>query len=150
MNKELLKYYKSSKATHRKLVSKLFLTDMFYQNVQSLFDDRWSISVTNGRIDVSLKDMNSLTLDKFDKIIAKLSIAFNKQPYMYIGKDRAEATFYLYPRLCDEYNHFRNTSIVLEVSVGNSEKCEFIETTRIVTDLEPTGYCKALQNKKYI
>ena len=150
MNKELLHYYKASKKSHRKAVSRFFLMDMFYQNIQSLFDDRWEMELTSSSIYVRIKDEDSMTLDKFDKFIKKLAIAFNKEPYMYIGTSMAEATFYLYPYLCEKDSNYSNMGIALEVSVGNNEKCDFVETVREVREMEPTGYCKALKEKKYL
>jgi hypothetical protein len=78
----------------------------------------------------------------------KLAKALNKEPMKYITEEHLDATFYnIEPTFMGKqiYNSFW-----ISVIVGNTEKCDLVEVKREVIDYEPTGYCKALKERKYL
>jgi hypothetical protein len=38
----------------------------------------------------------------------------------------------------------------VELVMGNTEKCDFVEVEVMEKKFEPTGYCKALSEKRYL
>ena len=84
--------------------------------------------------------------DEFDKLIGRLARAFNNEPTLTIDKDKMDGTFWLYPKMLNEWHQ----SVIVEVIIGNTEACDIDYVEEVVKVPKLTGFCKALAEKKYI
>lgn len=130
------------------LSSRLLSRDMIFDNIKDIIP-AGCVLVKNenytNKVFIKFKDETEetpITVDKFEAVVKKLAKKLRKEPALYINEATLEACWYMRPM---------NTSYVyVELTCGNTEKCDFVTVTREVTESEPTGYCKLLKEKKFL
>jgi len=152
-NKEVfLKDYRDRLKQARKVGKKMFIERMVAQNIRDIIPGCWKIEymgyVTGLHISPINKDAS--LVEEFVKLTKKLAKTFQKEPYMNVDKEQLNASFYCYLGFNKEFSPWE--SVLIDVFVGNSEKCDIIVTKTMeeVEHQELTGYCKVLKEKKFL
>lgn len=133
----------------RRVGERMMLTNMLYDNVKDLIPSCWKIEPSYcAGLRISPVDDKASMVDQFVKLNKKLAKTFRKEPYMIVEKDILNSTFYCRLNYNDKYKY---KPLIIDIYVGNTEKCEIIETTVVeeVVHTELTGYCKMIKERKY-
>lgn len=136
----------------RKMGMIMMLSKMVADNIADLIPDQWEI-IPFGFVSafkIQPKEGIEITADKFEKFVYKLARAFNKEPNISIDESIMEADFYVYVSGGNSDFAGRYESVMIEIIVGNTEKCEIVYKEKMTKVAELTGYCKALKEKKYL
>jgi len=146
-----LNYYKILRKRVRRYCTSTFLAKMVADNITDLLLPGWTINADwSGDIQISPKEDNA-TADQFDRMLKKLSRVFNYEPSKNIDSSSLFASIYFDMPVTIDHDSDK-IRITIYVISKNTESCEIVE--REVTEtkkvFELTGYCKALNDKKYL
>jgi hypothetical protein len=129
------------------LSSRLLSRDIIFDNIKDLIPAECVLSKHEhytGRLFIKFKDETEetpITVDRFEKAVKKLAKKFRKEPTVYVNEATLEACWFM---------RVVSNCIYVELTCGNTEKCDFVTVTREVTETEPTGYCALLKQKKFL
>jgi hypothetical protein len=139
---------KKAQAALKDASYRIMLTRMVADNIADLMPKGWEIKPYYYGTAVHFNAVDEkITLADLDKLATKLAKAFDTEPMKLIGTNTVNFTFYLYPK-----NGAKQcpTGTRLELTIGNTEKCE-VETVDVIKkETKLTGYCAALEAKKYL
>lgn len=139
--------YEYKKEQIKDFAKRMMLLRMTYENVKEFLPKDWILEPMrpyNMAIMIKPPEDVNITIDEFEKIVARIAKKLNLQPDIRITEYILEATFYCYVR------HNLYISAPIDIVVGNTEKCEITYTNRVVSERTLTGYCKVLAEKQFI
>lgn len=140
--------YVNRKNEVRELTRRIMLNNMVADNLADLIPkSKWDLQ-SHGWQWMRYYATEGTTVADLDKLGAKLAKAFGKEPSISVTKDYVVFTFWLYPNMGDKKANYPNIS--LDFCIGNTEKCDFVETEVLEKRYEPTGYCKQLKERLYL
>jgi hypothetical protein len=149
-HKEHLEQLKSKRNEIKEFSKKVMLTKMVSDNISDLLPKGFEIKpygYFSGIKIVPIENIN-IPVDDFDKFIAKLAKIFGKEPYMNVEETTINATFFLYPSMQNKENSWPN--VMVNIRTTNTEACDFVYEEQTHKVVKLTGYCKQLQEKKYL
>jgi hypothetical protein len=150
--KHFLNELQNRKRSVIELGRQIMLSRMVADNITDIIPIGWKITPRDTwGLRLSPEENVVVTADQFDKIISKFARTFNKEPRVNINTDIMDGSFWVYPG--GQHigkDNFRWESIMIEIVVGNTEKCEFIYKRKMNKQAQLTGYCKILAEKKYL
>ncbi len=136
--KDFLNHYKHAVKVVRTVTKRIMLSNMISQNLDDLLKgcekEPWPYSAYGLRIKIPNIALFENRVKKFRKI-------FHQSPHVEINKEYMVASFWLRPKMGDLYGE----SILLELMVGNTEKCDIEVIKEEVEVTKLTGYCKQLK-----
>jgi hypothetical protein len=150
--KELFQIMKDKKAEiariQREFRRELATTRMIIQNFRDILPRFAKISIPSiGTIKIKMPDHT--TIPTFMKYAGKISKALGKDPYKSINKEIIEASWYIY--ISNKFGKDTDsTSINVELTTTNTEKCDMVEVIKTYTTYEATGYCKEIMNRRFV
>jgi hypothetical protein len=130
------------------LSSRLLSRDMIFDNIKDLIPAECVLTKNDhytGRIFIKFKDETEdtpITVDRFEKVVKKLAKKFRKEPSVYVNEATLEACWFM--------RVVNGSCVYVELTCGNTEKCDFITVTKEVTETEAVGYCAILKQKKFL
>lgn len=145
---DFLEQFKYARKAVRIVAKATMFSNMVAQNIADMFDSKWEITPTGYGVKVRPAKDVVITPDVFDKLCGKLAKAFNKEPSKQVYPETITADFWVYPTAYSRSEW--GQSVNIEISVGNTEKCDFVVKRKMQKISEPTGYCLALKEKKYL
>lgn len=128
--------------------TKTMLTRMVAQNIADLIPAELQATYSGYGVKYTPAEGATVTPDQFDKLVAKLAKQLNQEPRKSIYPSTISADFWVYPVAFRKNEWLEGVNI--EITIGNTEKCDFVVRRRMQQVSEPTGYCKALLEKKYL
>jgi hypothetical protein len=148
---EFLTEYTYVKRQVRNTTRKIMLIRMVTQNIQDLIpsdDAPYNWELTPCSYGIKIKAGSGLTVQDADKLAGRLAKALHYEPRKEIYESIITWDFWTYPVAFDKHDWIESVNI--EISAGNTEKCDFIIKRKMQKISEPTGYCKALKEKMYL
>lgn len=148
---EFLSEYSYVKKQLKRTTYKIMLIRMVMQNIQDLIpsdDPPYHWELTPCSYGIKIKAGSGLTVQDADKLAGRLAKALNYEPRKEIYESTISWDFWTYP--C-AFNRMEWTdSVNIDLSIENTEKCDFIIKRKMQKIAEPTGYCKTLKEKEYL
>jgi len=146
---EMKSDYHYAKRTLRSISSKVMVARMVADNIADLIPKEWQLQ-NNGSYYLHFRpaEGSGVTAADLDKLAKKLSKAFNTEPTKTVTPETIDFTWWSYPSFMERWNW--KESVMIEFVIGNTEKCDFVVKRKMRKVSESTGYCKALQEKKYL
>ena len=135
------------------LVRDYLFSKMTAWSMQHLINPGFKIEVTDNVKVIPYNKKFSPKADEWDAQVSRIAKWIGREPSKIITKERMEATFFI----CTT-KHVKNdiwgirwaASIYIYITSVNSEDCEIEEVEEVVKRQKLTGYCAALETKKYL
>jgi len=156
-HKEHLEQLKSKRNEIKEFSRKAMLTRMVADNIADLIPKGYEIKPYGYFPGIKIIPMEGINIpiNDFDKFIAKLAKIFGKEPYMNVEEHSINASFYLYPTMningvdwIDNNNSWPH--VMIDIRTTNTEACDVVYEDYTSKRAILTGYCKQLQEKKYL
>lgn len=145
-----MQYYR---ACIQKMVRDHLYAKMTACSMQHLINPGFKIEVTDNVKVIPYNKKFSPKAHEWDAQVAKIAKWIGKEPEKNITKDRMEAHFFMYNSKYEKIPTWKvrwTASIYIYISSVNSELCEIEEVEEVVKRQKLTGYCAALETKKYL
>jgi hypothetical protein len=142
--------YRRYKDYIKEFSKKMMLSRMVFDNLSDLIKNGWNMMPYSGYSGIRIVPCEGITIavDDFDKFVAKMAKIFRKEPYMNVEENSINATFYIYPNMNDDTNNWPH--VMIDIRTDNTETCDVTYEEYTAKRAIVTGYCKALQEKKYL
>jgi len=145
---EMKQEFSWAKRALRAVTYRIMVGRMVADNIADLIPKGWEMQHNNYYLSFAPAEGSGITAADLDKLGAKLARAFNCEPKKTITADVIDFTWWVYPTFMNKWDW--KESVMIEFKIGNTEKCDFIVKRKMQKISEPTGYCKALAEKKYL
>jgi hypothetical protein len=145
---EFLNDHKNALKAVRRNSNKTMLTRMVVQNIADLIPAELKATYSGYGVKYTPVEGATVTPDVFDKLVAKLAKQLHQEPRKSVYPSTISANFWVYPVAYSRHDWGEGVNI--EITIGNTEKCDFVVRRKMQQVSEPTGYCKALLEKKYL
>jgi len=148
---EFLHEYKIIKQQLDILVRDVSFGKQVSDNIRDIIPNGWKLEPDNYRGDIRITPINeNMTAEQFDIALSKLARVLRIEPYKDINETNLSATFHLYRERHLGTKHGSNGHVRIEINLKNTEACEVIYKRKMQKVAVLTGYCKALNDKKYL
>jgi len=137
-----IKYYRDG---IKRTVQDYLYSKMIAWSIQHLINPGFKIKVTDNVKIIPYNPKFQPRADQWDAQVQRLAKWLKDEPSKYIAKDIMEAEFFMHIRS----GKSRGAAYV-HVSSENTEQCEIEMIPEIVERPKLTGYCAALNEKKYL
>lgn len=146
MEAKVLEAFKDAKKEARVVAKRAMMSRMVRDNILPFILPEFTIEVRMWGLKISPK--SDVTMDIYDKQVAKLAKAMRKEPYTNIDEKEAKADFYFY--VTKDNPKYEWDSVSVSLTCKNTEACEITYKEQVITVAELTGYCGQLSKKKYL
>lgn len=137
----------------KSMVRNYHYSKMVAWSIQHLINPGFKIEVTDNVLILPYNPKFQPKADQWDAQVARIAKWFNKEPAKRIGKDTMEASIFMHHTIYLKEPAWKErwtASVYVYIRSHNSESCEIEMVKEVVERPKLTGYCAALEAKKYM